>query len=300
MTPHDGAGAREAELLLPALEQAVGWVRDLLCAGRGSPVDVRRALAVGNGSDAVTRLLARAFPHAVTHGRADVDAHGQADGQAGGQASGQPGTTARLGGRDGSFEGLGTAELIWASGVVDRRDDQQAAVDALAASLRPGGVLAVVERGLPLRFLPRDIGIGRPGLQARLDAAAEEERSAARRAGPPGSAATVEDRPAMLARAGLVPSGTRTFLTDLRAPLGLAARRHLHAHLLRLLDRVGGLLRADDRATLERLVDEDEPAGILWRPDAFYLTATTVHTGRACSGAPRTVRGSLWEVRKRP
>ncbi|MFC6879965.1 MULTISPECIES: class I SAM-dependent methyltransferase [Actinomadura] len=293
MTPHDGAGAREAELLLPALEEAVGWVRDLLCAGRGSPVDVRRVLAVGNGSDAVTRLLARTFPHAVTHGRADAEANGQANGRAG--------TEARFSGRDGAFEGLGTAELVWASGVVDRRDDQQAAVDALAASLRPGGVLAVVERGLPLRFLPRDIGIGRPGLQARLDAAAEE-RSASRRAEPPGSAATVEDRPAMLARAGLVPSGTRTFLTDLRAPLGLAARRHLHAHLVRLLDQVGGLLRADDRAALERLADEDEPAGILWRPDAFYLTATTVHTGRACSGTPRTAggRASLWEVRKRP
>ncbi|MGW2857144.1 hypothetical protein ACWDAZ_36405, partial [Streptomyces sp. NPDC001215] len=28
----------------------------------------------------------------------------------------------------------------------------------------------LLEGGLPARFLPRDIGIGRPGLQARLDA----------------------------------------------------------------------------------------------------------------------------------
>ncbi|MFL0392811.1 MULTISPECIES: hypothetical protein [Streptomyces] len=42
-------------------------------------------------------------------------------------------------------------------------------------------------------------------------------------------------------------------------------------------------LAEEDLTTLDALVDPDAPTGILWRPDAFYLTATTVHTARACA-----------------
>ncbi|MBR7839943.1 class I SAM-dependent methyltransferase, partial [Actinospica durhamensis] len=58
------------------------------------------------------------------------------------------------------------ADLLWASRSVHHLGDQSAALAACAARLAPGGTLAVVEGGLPARFLPRDIGIGRPGLQA--------------------------------------------------------------------------------------------------------------------------------------
>lgn len=34
---------------------------------------------------------------------------------------------------------------------------------------------------------------------------------------------------------------------------------------------------------MEALLHDDAPTSILWRPDAFYLTATTVHTARACT-----------------
>ncbi|MGH9217151.1 MAG: class I SAM-dependent methyltransferase, partial [Acidimicrobiales bacterium] len=63
----------------------------------------------------------------------------------------------------------GSADLVWASGVVHHLPDQQAAMGALAALLRPGGRLALVEGGLPLRCLPFDVGLGRVGLEARLD-----------------------------------------------------------------------------------------------------------------------------------
>jgi hypothetical protein len=92
----------------------------------------------------------------------------------------------------------------------------------------------------------------------------------------------VEDWPCLLAAAGLVPTGTRTFLIDLPAPLGLAARRYLHTRLTRLLVEIGDRLDLGDRLTLEQLVDGDTCTGILWRPDAFYLTAVTVHTARLC------------------
>ncbi len=101
------------------------------------------------------------------------------------------------------------------------------------------------------------------------------------RAGLPGSRAVVEDWPALLAGAGLEPAGTRTFLTDVPAPLPRPAREYLRDHLTRLLTASGDQLAADDREVLEQLVDETAETGVLRRPDAFYLNATTVHTGRA-------------------
>lgn len=174
---------------------------------------------------------------------------------------------------------LGSADLIWTSNVVHHLGDQQAALDALAAAVRPGGLLAVVERGLSPRFLPRDIGIGRPGLLSRLEAA-NEERFTAMREALPGHAEAVEDWPAMLARAGLVPAGTRTFLTDLPAPLGATARAHLRDRLSRARETLDEWLAPEDILALDALLDDDSPRGVLHRPDAFYLTATTVHVGR--------------------
>ncbi|MET9659933.1 hypothetical protein [Streptomyces sp. NPDC006510] len=69
-----------------------------------------------------------------------------------------------------------------------------------------------------------------------------------------------------------------------RAPssptLGLPAREHLHTRLARQRDQFGEHLD-QDRAALDTLLDADAPTGILWRPDTFCLTATTVHTTRS-------------------
>ncbi len=277
---------REAELHTPFLERAAGWLRDLLRTDDGADTAVGRILDVGSGPGVATCLLARFFPHA------EAVAVDQAPGlleRARNRAAEQY-LTGRLVTRHADlpdeFDALGPADLIWTSHVVHHLGDQQAALNALATTLRPGGLLAVVERGLPPRFLPRDIGIGRPGLQARLDAAIEDA-FAAMRTELPGSTRVVEDWPALLARAGLVPTGTATFLTDLPAPLGSSAREYLHTHLTRLRDQIGDRLDHEDRITLERLVDGDADTGIRWRPDAFYLTATTVHTARPSATAQR-------------
>lgn len=178
-----------------------------------------------------------------------------------------------------AFGELGPADLIWTSGVMHHIGDQQAALTELGALLRPGGVLAVVEGGLPMRFLPRDIGFGRPGLQSRLEAANDEWFSDMR-AGLPGSTRTVEDWPAMLAKAGLMPSASRTFLVDLPAPLDTEPRLLLRDMLVRQREMLGDRIDADDHATIDRLVHDDDKAGLLWRPDAFVLSARTVHSAR--------------------
>ncbi|MFG2876384.1 class I SAM-dependent methyltransferase [Streptomyces sp. NPDC048337] len=266
---------RNGEIQLPVLSRTATRLRELL----GPEHEVRRVLDIGSGPGVMTCVLAEAFADAETvavDGAPGLLDHALARAERLG-----------LGGRiatrhaelpEGLDDGLGTADLVWSSKAVHHLGDQQGALDALAGVLRPGGLLAVAEAGLPMRFLPRDIGIGKPGLQARLDAV-QEHWFEVMRAELPGSAAVVEDWPAMLGRAGLTEVGGFTFLLDLPAPLGEPARAFLHAHLTRLREAMGENLDAEDRKTLDVLIDPEAPEGILRRPDAFLLSATTVFTG---------------------
>jgi SAM-dependent methyltransferase len=270
------------DLQLPVLHRTATHLRELLDPEK----KVRRILDIGSGPGVMTCVLAEVFADAEV---VAVD--------------GTPGLLDRalaraerlgLGGRvtvrhtqlpeglDSGDEhgegGLGPADLIWSSKAVHHLGDQQGALNGLAAVLRPGGLLAVAEGGLPMRFLPRDIGIGRPGLQIRLDAA-RERWFEIMRAELPGSTTVVEDWPAMLRRAGLTDVVSFTSLLDLPAPLGETARAFLYADLTRLRETVGEALDVQDRTTLGVLLDPAAPGGILRRPDAFLLSATTVFTG---------------------
>lgn len=275
---------REAELATPLYEQAADWLRTLLGGSEEraeGEASVRRVWDVGAGPGVVTCLLARAFPHAEV---VAVDPAPELLARARDRA-------ARLGLADrfrthraelpgDALEELGTADLIWTSKVLHHVGDQRAAVALLADRLRPGGVLAVAEGGLPDRVLPRDIGIGRPGLQARLDAA-QEEWFARMRTELPGYRKTVEDWPALLTAAGLADTASRSFLLDLPAPLDGTVRDHITARLTRAAEQYGDLLDATDRDTLTRLTDPTDEASIAHRPDTFLLTARTVHAGCA-------------------
>ncbi|MFJ9848032.1 class I SAM-dependent methyltransferase [Streptomyces sp. NPDC101150] len=270
-----------AEVHTPVYEQATGWLRELFPgAGAGGPGTVRRVLDVGSGPGVATCVLARAFPAAevvavdptaalLERARARADRLG-------------------LGGRvhthvaevpDG-LDALGGADLIWSSNALHHVGDQRGAVAALAGHLRPGGLLAIAEGGLAPRFLPRDIGIGRPGLQSRLDALGEEWFTQMR-AALPGAEDAIEDWPAFLADAGLRTPVTRSFLLDLPAPLSGAARDYALSRLTRAMEAYGDQLDEEDLTTLARLGDPHDAAGLARRPDAFLLAAQTVHTARA-------------------
>ncbi|MBO8196133.1 class I SAM-dependent methyltransferase [Streptomyces oryzae] len=263
---------REAELKVSFLEEAAAWLRDVL-----GHCDVTRVLDLGSGPGVTTIALAHAFPGAET---VAVDSTPALLERARARAE-REGLASRITTREAELPAglpeLGTAELIWTSNVVHHFGDQRAALETFAGALRPGGVLAVREGGLPTRFLPRDIGIGRPGLQARLDVA-EEDWFTAMRAELPGHTRTVEDWPALLVAAGLAPTGSRTFLTDLSAPLDPVARAHVRARAERFRESLADSLSAEDLATLDVLLDDASPEGIQRRPDVFLLTATTVHT----------------------
>ncbi|MFI1868133.1 class I SAM-dependent methyltransferase [Streptomyces jumonjinensis] len=263
-----------AELESPLYREAAAWLGTLL-----PPAGVRRILDVGSGPGVLTTLLADAFPHAET---VAVDGTPQLLERARARAE-RAGIADRFEARHAEIPGdlhqLGQADLIWAGNVIHHIGDQRAVLGELARLLRPGGVLAIVEGGLPTRRLPRDIGIGRPGLEARLDAA-HADWFAQMRAGLPGAKGEPEDWRSLLAAADLRPSGSRSFLLDVPAPAPRAVREHHLTHFERQREGLTGLLADDDAAVLDRLLDRADPAGLARREDTYLLTARTVHTAR--------------------
>ena len=268
------------DVQLPVLQQTAAHLAKLL----GPQKQARRILDIGSGPGVMTCVLAAAFADAevvAVDGAPGLLHRALTRAERLGLGARVTSRHAQLpeGLDSGSDEGgLGTADVIWSSKAVHHLGDQQSTLNALAGALTPGGVLAVAEGGLPMRFLPRDIGLGRPGLQSRLDAV-QEDWFAVMRAELPGSTPVVEDWPAMLTAAGLTDVGSFTALLDLPAPLDASARTFLLDHLTRLREAGSEALDAEDRKTLDALLDPESPQGILRRPDAFLLSATTVFTG---------------------
>ncbi|PWJ06515.1 SAM-dependent methyltransferase [Streptomyces sp. NWU49] len=262
----------QAELFTPLYERALNWLAKEVTEP-GLVVDA------GSGPGVISCLFAETFPGARI---VAVDGSKPLLERAADRAARQ-GVADRFDTLAGELpDVLGEldypADLLWASRSVHHLGDQSAALAACAARLAPGGTLAVVEGGLPARFLPRDIGIGRPGLQARIDAV-EEEWFSRMRADLPGSVAHVEDWPALLASAGLHHTRSRTFLLDLPAPVTDRARAYVVDSLTRTREVLGEDLDAEDRATLDRLLDPADRASLHHRPDVFVLAAHTVHAG---------------------
>jgi SAM-dependent methyltransferase len=258
----------EAEAHSPYVRSAIEDLEQL------SP---QRILDVGSGPGVAACRLAAAFPEAEVTA---VDGAPELLARAEERAD-------RLGVRlrtqvaefpDG-LAGLGPADLVWSGQFVHHVGDQQGALNELGGLLGPGGVLAIVEGGLPARSLPRDLGFGRPGLQARLDARMAD-RFTRMRAELPGSVTVVEDWPSLLRIAGLAEVRSKTFLVDHPAPLADGPRKSVRRSLERHRAMLDELLDADDLSTLDRLLDPTDPAGVDRRADLFLLTAKTVHYGR--------------------
>lgn len=261
----------QAELFTPLYERAMAWLAEQVTRP-GLIVDT------GSGPGVVSCLFAQTFPGARV---VAVDGSGPLLERAAARAAGL-GLADRFSTLNGELPDVLSeleypADLLWASNSLHHLGDQRAALAAFAERLAPGGTLALLEGGLPARFLPRDIGIGRPSLQARLDAI-EAEWFTRMREELPGSVAETEDWPALLAAVGLKPTGTRSFLLDLPAPLSAPARAYVAASLDRLREGLADDLGAEDRATLDRLLDPADEAGVHRRKDVFVLKAHTVYT----------------------
>lgn len=201
---------QEAELNSGPYEEAARWIAALPTAPK-----VRRVLDIGSGPGVVTCLLAEVFPEAEV---VAVDPTPALLERTEDRAR-RLGVSDRVRTVEAELPQdagrLGEADLIWAGNSLHHMGDQRAALAGFAELLRPGGTVALLEAGCP-PAAARDIGIGRPGLEARLDAA-----SAARfdrmRTELPDSKRETEDWSALIAAVGLTPQGTRSFLLDLPA-----------------------------------------------------------------------------------
>lgn len=261
---------RAAALSLPTDRAVVDWL---------VPRDGSRVADVGCGAGGMVVLFAAA-----------VGAHGAVDAVDGEPALlaaatrrcadagvGDRVTTTRHDLGDGPVP-IAAADLVWAAGVVHHLPDQQRVVDQLASLLGPGGRLALAEGGLPVRYLPWDVGVGEPGLEDRLGAAEQAWFTAMRR-DLDGARRTPYGWPGVLAAAGLAEVTARSFLLDLPAPLDTGMGAHVVESLRVRVERVGDRLPAADRSAWQRLLDPDGADHLGHRDDVHCLSVTTVHVG---------------------
>jgi SAM-dependent methyltransferase len=257
----------DAEVLHAYLSDVTAWVRQ---HAAGPP---RRVLDLGAGTGTGTIALARCFAGA------DVIAVDQSAEMLAciRSRAGDLGLAGRVAtvqaDLDRAWPDTGPVDVVWASNALHELTRPDRVLADVFAAVRPGGLLAVAEFGAWPRFLPDDLGLGRPGLEARCHAAVESEA-----AGPPTPHGT--DWGPRLAEAGFAPVVRRTFEIDLRPPLPAAAGRYARAYLQRIRPVLDGRLDAGDLAALDTLIDSDGPAGLLRRGDLRVRSTRTAWIAR--------------------
>jgi SAM-dependent methyltransferase len=258
----------DGEVTAPMVDQALAWLAERIPGARN-------VLDVGSGPGVAACRFAQILPQAqvlAVDGAAPLLAMAQ-------ERAGRLGVANRFTVRQVSLPDdladLPLADLVWVSGVVHHLPDPVAALRALGALVRPGGLLAVREGGLPTRFLPDGVA---PGMLSRLEATGEDLVAAAEH--PMGIVAHHGGWSDLLREAGLQPAGSRSFLLDLPAPVSPPVRHYLYGRLAMLRESLGDRMTSADEATLSRLLDQGAADGVLRRPDVFLLTASTVHTAQ--------------------
>ena len=267
---------REAEVLMAFLVEATSTLADIAAA---DGLEVQRIVDVGSGPGVATCMLAERFPTATVlaaDGSKEMLANVEARAARLGVADR---VTTRLVELPAGLDDVGTADLVWASLVLHHVGDEPAALRGLRARLGPGGLLALVEFGDPLRFLPDGADGGRPGLWDRLDAA-RSAWLADMRAGLPDSVESGDYR-TMIEAAGFEVLVDRVVAVHLDPPLDATARRVVFDNLTRTREHVADRADPADLQALDHLLDEDAPDGILRRPDAFLHASRHLFVARA-------------------
>lgn len=271
-----GFAEREAEVLVAFLDEAISTVAGIAAA---DGLEVGRIVDVGSGPGVATCLLAERFPDArvlAADGSKEMLANVEARAARLGVAGRVSTQLVEL---PAGLDDLGTADLVWASLVLHHVGDEPAALRGLRGRLRPGGLLALVEFGDPLRVLPDSADLGRPGLWDRLEAARATWLSEMR-AGLPDSVESGDYR-TMLEAAGFDVLVDRIVPVHLDPPLDAHARRVVVDNVTRTRERVEEYVDAADLEALDHLLAEDNPEGIRRRPDAFLHVSRHLFVARA-------------------
>jgi SAM-dependent methyltransferase len=274
--PHAGAGSAamaalldlDADVLHSYLSEVTEWVWQ---QAAGTPR--HRVLDLGAGTGTGTVALARRFSGAVVIAvdqSEEMLARVRAKALARGLADRVRTVRADL---EVAWPVIEPVDVVWASNSLHEMADPGPVLQAAYAAIRPGGLLAVAEMDAPPRFLPDDLGLGRPGLESRCHDALEPEPSGA-------EPRLAPDWGRRLVRAGFTLAARRTFVTDLPAPLPASAGRYAQAYLQRIRPVLEDRMAADDLATLDTLIDSDGPDGLLNRADLMVRGARTAWIAR--------------------
>jgi ubiquinone/menaquinone biosynthesis C-methylase UbiE len=144
--------------------------------------------------------------------------------------------------------------------------------DVLAAT-SPGGLIFVAEFSEPLRFLPDDLGIGKPGFEDRLIEAV--------------TPAQLEEMPTLgsawaprMTETGWIVLEEREFRIDQNPPRHPSANRFARAWFTRLSHAKAGSLGPEDRATLAILLADDGEHSVLHRKELHIRGVRTITVGQ--------------------
>ena len=254
----------DAEVMHSYLAEVTGWIRQL--AADPPP---RRILDLGSGTGTGTFALLERFGQAEMIA---LDVSAEMLHRLSGKAR-NLGVADRIrtvqADLDTAWPAIDAVDLVWASSSLHHLADPDRVLAEVFATLRPGGLLVVAEMASFPRFLPDDLGFGRPGLEARCQAALDEQRAAA-------LPHLGSDWGPRLSRAGFTIDAERPFVIDLTAPLPAATGRYAQATLRRIRSGLDGRLSPDDLSALDTLTDPDGPDSVLHRTDLTVRTTRTV------------------------
>jgi SAM-dependent methyltransferase len=255
----------DAEVLHSYLLDVTTWVGQL---ATDAPT---RVLDLGAGTGTGTLALARQFGGAdviAVDRSAEMLARVRARAEDGGLADRVRTVHADL---DVAWPAVGLVDLVWAASALHELTDPVRVFKDVFAAVHPGGLVAVVEMGAPPRFLPDDIGLGRPGLEARChDAVARAQ-------------ADWEPHPdwgLRLEQAGFTSLAGQTFTIDLTPPHPISTGRYARAYLRRIRPVLEGRLAVEDLSTLDTLLTGDGPDSLLHRDDLVVRGTRTAWAAR--------------------
>jgi SAM-dependent methyltransferase len=249
---HDETGLADlldldAEVLGAYLDEVTEWV------GQHAPDVPRTVVDVGAGTGTGSLALARRF------GAAEVVAIDRSASMLGRvrAAAREQGLADRLrvvqADLDVAWPGVGAVDVVWAASSLHEIADPDRVFRDVYAALNPGGLLVVVEMDALPRFLPDDVGLGRPGLESRCHEALSRWNS------------HPDWRP-HLERAGFELAAQRSFSIEV-SPAPPSTGRYAQAYLRRIRSALDGRLATDDLETLDHLLADDSPDALLRRRD---------------------------------
>ncbi|MFD0632751.1 class I SAM-dependent methyltransferase [Catenulispora yoronensis] len=250
-------------MLRDHLDELIGWVADHVSAPPTTIADV------GAGTGTGTLALARRFPAAelIAIDQSPVMLERLA------RSAAANGVADRLRAVQADLDAawpteVDTVDLAWAASSLHHLQHPDRLLASLHSAISPGGLLAVVEMdGLP-RFLPEDLGIGRPGLETRCrEIAAELGWN------------SYPNWTKHLERAGFTDVEERTFDYAV-SPAPPTARRYALRVLGGLRQHLADRLDQDDLDTFDALLAPDTSASISRRDDLVVRGNRTVWVAR--------------------